>query len=56
VPFFTVFIIEIFFLAVVVIVGGVSLCVSSVNSIFAYLLLLTEALGVVFVETTLQCF
>jgi hypothetical protein len=39
-----------------VIVGGVSLCVSSVNNIFAYMLLLTEALGMIFVETTLQCF
>lgn len=47
---------EIFFLAVVVIVGGVSMCVASVNNVFAYLLLLTEALGMLFVETTLQCF
>lgn len=40
-PYFTIFIVEIFFLAVVVIVGGVSMCMASVNNIFAYLLILT---------------
>lgn len=40
IPFFTIFIVEICVLVVVIIVGCVSLFVSSVNNIFVYMLLL----------------
>jgi hypothetical protein len=45
-----------FVIAVVIILSAISLCFNTLNNLWAYLILICESMGMLFVETTMECF